>query len=117
MVFPIDLGVPLQLMNVDAQLIGGTSVEVTWDQPPNNPPVTSVRVTCVPSSTNCETCPPSSPCTISGLDSNTTYNFTVTPNNNCGAGSASSVNVTTNFTGKFALGSYLSLVILLLNSP
>ena len=99
--FFIDLDVPSQLMSVDAQLIEDTSVQIAWDQPSNNPPVTSVTVTCVPSSPNCGTCLLSSPCTISGLDSNTTYNFTVTPNNSCGPGDASSASSTTNFTGKF----------------
>ena len=117
MVFPIDLDVPPQLVNVDAQLTEATSVQITLDKPFNSPPVTFVTVTCVPSSPNCGTCLLSSPCTISGLASNTTYSFTITPNNNCGAGNASSVNVTTNFTGEFALGSYLALVILLLKSP
>ena len=88
-------------MSVNAKLIEDTSVEITWDQPSDKPPLTSVTVTCVPSSPNCGTCLPSSPCTISGLDSNTTYNFTVTSNNNCGAGDASSASATTNFTGKF----------------
>ena len=104
-IFFFDLDVPSQLMSVNAQLIEDTSVRIAWDQPSNNPPLTSVTVTCVPSP-NCRTCFPSSPCIISGLASNTTYNFTVTPNNNCGAGSASSVSATTNFTGKFTLGYY-----------
>ena len=93
-----DLDVPSQLMNVDAQLIEDTSVRITWDPPSNNPPVMSVTVTCVPPPTNCGTCNRGSPCTITGLDSNTTYNFTVTPNNNCGAGIASSVTATGKFT-------------------
>ena len=97
--FFIDLDVPSQVMSVNAQLIDDTSVRITWDQPSNNPPLTSVTVTCVPSSPNCGTCRPSSPCIISGLDSNTTYNFTVTSNNNCGPGDASSASATTNFTG------------------
>ena len=99
MVFPIDLDVPPPLVSVDAQLTGATRVEVIWD-----PPSTSVTVTCVPS--NCGTCTSPSPCTLSGLDSNTTYTITVTPMNNCGDGIASSVNVTTNFTGRFALVHY-----------
>ena len=98
--FSIDLDVPSQLMNVDAQLIEDTSVQITWDQPSNNPPVTSVAVNCMPPSPNCGTC------TIRGLASNTTYNFTVTPNNNCGPGSPSSASATTNYTGKFTLVYY-----------
>ena len=63
------------------------SVSLTWQQPPNTPPVTSTTVTyCPTSSPNCGnsvTC--TSPCSISGLDNGTEYQFTVIPNNNCGS--------------------------------
>ena len=106
--FSIDLGVPSQLMNVDAQLIEDTTVQITWDQPSNNPSVTSVAVACTPPSLSCGTCSHSSQCTITGLASNTTYIFTVTPINTCGAGSPISarLSATTNSTGKFMLDYY-----------
>ena len=64
-----------------------TRTTVTWQQPPNTPPVTSTTVTyCPTSSPNCENsmnCT-TSPCTISGLDPCVNYNITLTPTNNCG---------------------------------
>ena len=67
---------------------GADGVNVTWQQPSSNPPVTSTTVTyCPTSSPNCGsfiTCT-SSPCAISGLDSGTEYQFTVISNNYCGS--------------------------------
>ena len=76
-------------VNLDSSTLGnnGCDVSLTWQQPPNTPPVTSATVTyCPTSSPNCEdgmNC--TSPCTISGLLNDTEYQFTVTPNNNCGS--------------------------------
>ena len=64
-----------------------TRTIVTWQQPPNTPPITSTTVTfCPNSSPNCGnsvTC--TSPCTISGLDPCADYTITITPTNNCGS--------------------------------
>ena len=64
-----------------------TGISITRQQPPSTPPVTSTTVTyCPTSSPNCGnsmTC--TSPCTISGLDPGTEYQFTVIPNNDCGS--------------------------------
>ena len=107
-IFSIDLGVPPQLMDVNVQLINVTRVEVAWNEPSSTPTVTFVTVTyCPKSSPNCReniTCHPTNPCTIDGLMPNTTYDFSVTPNNNCGAGNASSKTVGTFSTGEFTFG-------------
>ena len=86
------IGIPLCPNGVDlAQYTirnNGCDVSLTWQQPPNTPPVTSTTVTYCPTSSpncgnsvNCTT----STCNISGLDSGTEYQFTVIPNNNCGS--------------------------------
>ena len=105
-IFSIELGVPPQLMNVEAQLIEATSVKVTWNEPSGTPTVTFAAVTyCPQSSPDCRDVKCTiSPCTIEGLMPNTTYNFSFTPNNNCGVGSASSKNVSTYFKGEFTFG-------------
>ena len=62
-------------------------IDVTWLQSNNTHPVKYTTVTyCPTSSLNCGysvNC--TSPCTISGLDSGTEYQFTVIPNNDCGS--------------------------------
>ena len=62
-------------------------IDITWLQPNDTAPVTFTTVTyCPTSSQNCgnsTNC--TSPCTISGLDPGTEYQFTVIPNNNCGS--------------------------------
>ena len=85
--------------------ISGTSVTafdydgatVTWQQPPNTPPVTFTTVTyCPTSSPNCgNSVNCTSPCNITGLDSGTEYQFTVIPNNNCGSPTGCTGNMAT----------------------
>ena len=60
-------------------------VRVSWEQPPDSPPVTYTTVTYCNTSQSCEirTCT-SSPCIIEGLGPGTEYHFTVTPSNNHG---------------------------------
>ena len=82
------LGPPSCSANVTSFRIDDfTRTNVTWQQPPKTPPVTSTTVTyCPTSSPNCGnsmTC--TSPCTISGLDPCVDYNVTITPTNNCGS--------------------------------
>ena len=66
---------------------GADVFALTWQQPPNTPPVTSTTVTyCPTSSPNCTNrtdC--TSPCVIGGLDPIIEYNFTVIQSNNCGS--------------------------------
>ena len=72
-------------------------VSVTWQQPPNTPPVTSTTVTyCPTSSPNCgNSINCTSPCTISGLDPGTEYQLTVIPTNICGSPTGCTENTVT----------------------
>ena len=91
----VSLGVPSCPSKVMSDFVSDcTRADVTWEQPPGGPPVTNATVTyCRESESSCSnsmTC--TSPCTVSGLDptideldSGIDYNFTVTPNNNCGS--------------------------------
>ena len=74
----------VQVKNVDS---ADCLVSLTWQQPPNTPPVTSTTVIyCPTSSPNCgNSVSCTSPCNISRLDPGTEYHFTVIPNNNCGS--------------------------------
>ena len=76
------------------------AIIVTWQQLPNTPPVTSTTVTyCPTSSSNCgdsRNC--TSPCTVSGLDPGTEYQFTVILNNNCGSTTGCTGNTVTAHT-------------------
>ena len=87
----------VQVENVDSM---NCFVSLTWEQPPNTPPVTSTTVTyCPTSSPNCgdsATC--TSPCNISGLYPGTEYQFTVIPNNNCGSPTGCTGNISTVIT-------------------
>ena len=58
-------------------------ISITWHQLPNTPPVTSTTVTFCGNSKTC-----TSPCSISGLDPGTEYQFTVIPNSKCGSHTA-----------------------------
>ena len=97
------LDIPLCASDVQATNILASnlcSVSLTWQHPPNSPPFTSTTVTyCPTSSPNCGnsmTC--TSPCTISGLDNGTEYQFTVIPNNNCGSPTGCTGNMSTVMT-------------------
>ena len=82
------LGSPFCSVNFEHVRSGNfTGTTVTWQQPPNTPPVTSTTVTyCPTSSPNCgNSMNCTSPCTISGLDPCVDYNVTITPTNNCGS--------------------------------
>ena len=82
------LGPPSCSANVTSVRIDNfTSTTVTWQQPPNTPPVTFTTVTyCPTSSPNCgESMNCTSPCTISGLDPCLNYSIILTVTNNCGS--------------------------------
>ena len=93
------------------------TITVSWEQPPDSPPVTSTTVTfCPTSSPNCgKSVNCTSPCTFRGLDPDTEYQFTVVPNNNCASrtgcpGSSVTAQITTckySMTTYWPMGTYV----------
>ena len=95
----ISVGIPscAEVMSLQSGTGKFCSANLTWQQPPNTPPVTSTTVTYCRSipSPNCVNMTCSSPCTIGGLLNGTRYEVTVMPNNNCGKNVGCPANATT----------------------
>ena len=86
-VLPVDLNAPA---NLRAAVESCDTITLQWTQP-SEPADITTSVSCTPHSPGCAGCT-TSPCTITGLNPSTEYEFTVTLNS---GGCRASMNTTT----------------------